>query len=165
MIKHIEKANIFFNKILICIAGVVLICMMMLACANVFLRSVWLPVRGTFEIMGFLGAITASFALGYTQIRREHIAIDVIISRFSKKTRMLLNGINYVIGSVFFIVMAWQSVVRGMTLSRVNELSETLRMPYFPFMYGVAVGCLAIAAVMLIDTIKYIFPPDDPSKE
>ena len=66
----LDKISQILNQALMWIAGVFLVAMVVLTCANVFLRVVWMPVRGTFEIMGFLGAIVTAFALGYTQIKR-----------------------------------------------------------------------------------------------
>ena len=69
-----ERITHVLNKILIWGAGSFLGAMILLTCANIFLRLVWVPVRGAFELMGFFGAIVTSFALGYTQIKRGHIA-------------------------------------------------------------------------------------------
>jgi len=52
----LDKLTLKLNRILITIAGCFLIGMILLTCANIFLRIVWVPVRGTFELMGFFGA-------------------------------------------------------------------------------------------------------------
>ena len=85
------------------IAGVFLIAMIVLTCANVFLRVVWMPVRGTFELMGFFGAIVTGFAMAYTQIKRVHIAVDIVVKGISKKSQRLLNGTNCLICMIFFV--------------------------------------------------------------
>jgi len=73
----LDKISRVLNEILIWIAGVSLVTMILLTCANIFLRLVWMPVKGTYELMGFFGAIVTAFALGYTQIKRGHIGIDI----------------------------------------------------------------------------------------
>lgn len=147
--KYLEKINGFLNKILVVIAGIFLVGMVFLVCTNIVLRGVWVPLKGTFELVGFFGAIVAAFSLGQTQIKGEHIAVDVLINRFPQKIRKPLSGINHLIGAVFFALIAWQTALRGTTLWRVNELSETLRIAYFPFIYGVALGCAVISLVLL----------------
>jgi len=57
---------------------------------------------------------------------------------------------------IFFSLAGWQAAKWGTNLWRVNELSETLRIIYFPFVYGVALGCGVIALVLLLDMIKLI---------
>ncbi|NCO61249.1 TRAP transporter small permease subunit, partial [bacterium] len=64
------------NKALMMVAGCFLVAMIVLACANIFLRLVWLPISGTFELMGYFGAVVTAFALGYTQMSKGHIAVD-----------------------------------------------------------------------------------------
>ncbi|MBW1713476.1 MAG: TRAP transporter small permease subunit, partial [Deltaproteobacteria bacterium] len=88
--KGLEKVNLAANRLLVWVGGVFLVAMVVLTCANIFLRLVWLPLRGTFELMGFFGAVVAAFALGFTQIRRGHIAVDVLVDTFSTKTKRLV---------------------------------------------------------------------------
>lgn len=156
VIERLDRAALVVNRILIAVAGFLLVAMMILACTNVFLRTVWVPVKGTYELMGFFGAIVAAFALGRTQMKKEHIAVDVLILRFPRRVRLFLSGINHLVGMLFFSLAGWQTAKWGTTLWRVNELSETLRIIYFPFVYGVALGCGVIALVLLLDMIKLI---------
>jgi len=38
-----------------------------------------------------------------------------------------------------------------------GELSETLRMPYYPFVYGAALGCGFLTLVLVMDLLKSLF--------
>ncbi len=152
----LDRISHYLNQILICIAGLFLIAMIFLTCANVFLRLVWIPVSGTFELMGYFGAVLTAFALGYTQIKRGHIAIDIVVLRFSKKAQRVLNAINYVICMVFFTVVAWQIAKYARTLWETGEVTETLQIIYYPFTYGVALGCAVLSLVFLIDFLKLL---------
>ncbi|MBN1635580.1 MAG: TRAP transporter small permease [Deltaproteobacteria bacterium] len=154
MIAQLEKTSIFLNRALMAIAGVVLVGMMTIACLNVIMRSFGYPLKGTFELVGFFGSIIAAFALGKTQISRQHIAVDVLIRLFPQKIKVVLSSINYLIGMLFFIVAGWQAARWGTNLWNVHELSETLRIIYFPFVYCVSLGCFIISLVFLIDMLK-----------
>jgi TRAP-type C4-dicarboxylate transport system permease small subunit len=131
--------------------------MILLTCANIFLRLVWAPIRGTFELMGYLGATVTAFALGYTQIRRGHIAVDLLVQRFSKSTRRILNSLNHFTCMIFFGLAAWQITRYATTLRETGEVTETLRIIYYPFTYGVALGCAILSLVFLADFFKSIF--------
>jgi TRAP-type C4-dicarboxylate transport system permease small subunit len=133
------------------VGGLFLVAMVVLTCGNILLRLFWLPIRGTFELMGFFGALTASFALGYTQVRRGHIAVDVLVGRFPPRVRRLLEGLNNLVCTAFFSLAAWQVAGKAATLHRTGELTETLRIPYHPFTYGVAAGLSVLALVLLAD--------------
>ena len=150
----LDKISRFLNRTLVWMAGVFLVGMVLLTCSNIFLRLVWAPVRGTFELMGFFGAIVVAFTLGYTQVKRGHVAVDILVTQFSKKTRRILDSINYSICMIFFTATAWQIARWGTTLRRTGEVTETLRIIFYPFTYGVAFGCIVLALVLLIDLLK-----------
>jgi len=62
--EFLERVSALLNRILIITAGVVLGIMIFLTCANVFIRTVWVPIKGTYELMGYFGAVITAFALG-----------------------------------------------------------------------------------------------------
>lgn len=152
------KLTLHINRVLILIAGVFLVAMVLLTCANIFLRIVWVPVRGTFELMGFFGAIVTSFALGYTQLNRGHIAVDVLFRRFPPRIIQILTALNNSICMVFFAFVSWQLAEKGHILLRTGEVTETLRIIYYPFTYGTALGCLFLTFVLWADLIRNLIP-------
>jgi TRAP-type C4-dicarboxylate transport system permease small subunit len=154
----LEKVTRFLNRLLIWIGGCFLVAMILLTCTNIFLRLVWVPVKGTFELMGYFGAITTAFALGYTQIKKGHISVDVLVLSFSDKTRRVLAVINSLICTVFFSFVAWQVAKYAGILRSTGEVTETLRFPYYPFTYAVAVGCGVLALVFLTEFVQSIIP-------
>jgi len=156
--EFLDRLGRYLNRLLMIIAGIFLLGMIALTCANILLRFFWFPVRGTFELMGFCGAVAAAFALGYTQVRRGHIAVDVLISTFSEKTRRSLGIINATVGVIFFALVAWQMAVKAGTLWTTGEVTETLRIIYYPFTYAVAVGFGVLSLAFLIELLKTLFP-------
>ena len=157
----LDKITVWLNRILVLLAGTFLVGMVVLTCANILLRIVWVPVRGTFELMGFAGALVTAFALGYTQIKKGHISVDVLVETFSPRLRRLLGYINNVICCAFFVLAAWQLAVKAGTLRATGEVTETLRIIYYPFTYAVALGCFVLALVLLTDIVRRIVAPKE----
>jgi len=155
--KALQKVSLFLNQAFVWIAGCFLALMIFLTCANIFLRIFWKPIIGTFELMGYFGAVLTAFALGYTQIKRGHIAVDIVVLGFSKKTQRFLSGINYFICMIFFAIVTWQITKYATTLMKTGEITETLRIIYYPFTYGVALGCAALSLVFFTDLLISIF--------
>ncbi|MGD9826966.1 TRAP transporter small permease, partial [Desulfobacter sp.] len=116
--------------------------------------------RGTYEIMGFAGAVITALAKGFTQKKREHIHADILISRFPRAVKKVVFAVNTAMCSAFFLVAAWFVALRGMTLLETGEVSETLRMAYYPFAFVVAFGCFLLAAMLFIDLIKLFLLKD-----
>lgn len=157
----LDKLSQRLNQIFVWLAGCILGIMIFLTCANIFLRLVWKPIIGTFELMGYFGAVITAFALGYTQISRGHIAVDVMVLRFSERTRRILNVINSLICTVFFALVTWQIAKYATTLWKTGEVTETLRIIYYPFTYGVALGCALLSLVFLTDFLKSFLQKGD----
>jgi len=152
----LDKLSRLLNKILVLIAGLFLVGMILLTCSNILLRIVWVPVKGTFELMGFFCAIVTAFALGYTQIKRGHVGIDLVVNKFSTKAQRILSSINYLICMIFFAIAGWQIARWATTLWKTGEVTETLRIIFYPFTYAVALGCLVLALVLLVDLVKVL---------
>jgi len=153
--KILEKISLILNRTLIWIAGFILGGMILLTCANIFLRLVWMPVRGTYELMGYAGAVITAFALGYTQLKKGHIAVDILVKCFSEKSQKIISCINSAICLIFFSFASWQIIKIGTNLLQTGETSETLKIVYYPFTYCVALGCFVMALVMLVDFLKH----------
>ena len=153
----LEKFSRFMNHGFILIAGTFMVAMILITCANIFSRILWVPVKGTFELMGFFGAVVTAFALGYTQAKKAHISVDILVNRFPKKVQKFINGINYVICMVFFGLLGWQIAKLANTLRTSGEVTETLRIIYYPFTYGVALGCFLLSLVLIADLAKLFF--------
>jgi len=151
--QFLEAINRRLNQILIWIGGFILGAMILLTCANVFLRIVWIPIRGTYELMGYSSALVIAFAMGYTQMHNGHIAVDIIVKGFSTRIKKVLHGTNCLICMVFFTIAGWQIIKLGTNLMKTGETSETLRIFYYPFTYGVAFGCFVMAFGMLVGII------------
>ena len=153
----LEKISRILNLLFIWGAGICLAAMILMTCANIFLRLVWIPIRGTYELMGFFGAIVTAFSLGYTQMKKAHTRVDILVDSFSNKTQVILNAVNQFICTIFFVVAGWFIAKYAATLWRTGEVTETLRIVYYPFTYGVAGGCFLIALVMFVEILKLFY--------
>ncbi|HKI49843.1 MAG TPA: TRAP transporter small permease [Desulfobacteria bacterium] len=160
----LDRINRYINLVLIGIAGLFLVAMVVLTCANVFLRLVWIPVSGTFELMGYFGAVLTAFAMGYTQLKKGYIAVDIVVTGFSKKIRNFLNAVNAIICSGFFVLVTWQISKYAANLSETGEVTETLQIIYYPFTYAVSVGCGALALVYFIEFLRTLVPVKEVAK-
>ncbi len=150
----LDRTEKSLQRLLVFCGGVFLIGMTILTGANIFSRIFWEPVRGTFELMGYFGAVVTAAALGYTQKQKGHIAVNVLIQRFSPRTQQRLNSFNNLLCSLFFIIVTWQVALKARGFMLTAEVSETLRWIFYPFTYAVAVGCGFMALVFVFDLLR-----------
>ena len=155
MIDFLDKASGVIAKILTGLAGLFLVSMMLLACANMVLRAVWgMPIQGTFELMGFLGAVVAAFSLAFAQRMKAHIAVGILLARFPSPIRRLADAATNAVSCVFFALAGLETAKWAAFLVDTGEVSETLRIIYHPFVFAASIGCLALAFVLAVDTLK-----------
>jgi TRAP-type C4-dicarboxylate transport system permease small subunit len=154
----ILKANHYLNRLLVFLAGCCLLILIFMTSANVLLRIFWKPIPGTFELMGYFGALLAAFALGHTQMQGKHIAVDVLVNKFSAKHRTLLRVINNLVCGLLFATAGWRIGVKASILMESGEVTETLRIAYYPFTYAVALGFFILTLVLVTDLLKSLLP-------
>ena len=158
MIMALEKISRLLNKWSIWIGGAALLLMIGIACANMLMRPLGAPLKGAYELVGFFGALTVAFALGHAQITGSHIAVDILATRYSKRTQRIMNAISSFLCMIFFVLVAWQVAVFATTIWKRGETSETLRIIFHPFVYLVAICCALLAFVLFIDFLKSLTP-------
>jgi TRAP-type C4-dicarboxylate transport system permease small subunit len=151
---RLEKISNLLNKWSIWIGGVALLLMIGIACANMLLRPLGAPLKGAYELAGFLGALTIALALGYAQITGSHIAVDVLATHYSKKMQRMMKAVSSFLCMIFFVLVSWQTAVFATTIWKRGETSETLRIIYHPFVYLVSICCGLLALVLFIDFLK-----------
>jgi TRAP-type C4-dicarboxylate transport system permease small subunit len=104
--------------------------------------------------MGFFGAIVTALSLGYAQMNKAHTRVDILVDSFSGKVQKVLGAVNLFICTIFFVIAGGYISRYAATLWSTGEVTETLRIVYYPFTYGVAGGCFLIALVMAVEIVK-----------
>lgn len=158
MISELDRISNKLSKWFTWMGGISLLALTGIACANMLLRPMGSPLTGAYELVGFFGALVVALPLGYAQITRSHISVDILATRYSKRTKRMMNAISSFLCMIFFALVAWQSAVYATTIWKRGETSETLRIIYYPFVYLVALCCALLAFVLFIDFLKSLFP-------
>lgn len=131
-----------------CMAGLVLVFLMLMTTAGVVGRKFGIPINGVFDLTHFTVLIMTFFGIAYCGFRGGHISIELLHQHLGPRTRNVLNrGIN-LLGCVLFAVIAWQTFVQSTIVREINESSQLLEIPYFPFYWMVAFGAGLFAFVM-----------------
>ncbi len=150
----LEGISVRINQIFVWIAGTALVGSMLLLVTNMILRVVYVPFGATSEVVAFLAAIVTAFALGFSQINKAHVAIDLIVSRFSTRTSAVLESITISLSMILFSFATWHIwLFAGRQMAR-GVLSETLRFPYYWLIYLVSIGFASLVLVLLVDLLK-----------
>lgn len=157
----LERISALLRTLLMILGGVALVALVLLATANVALRILRVPVGGTYEIVSFLGAIVTAGALAYTQKRKDHIVVDILSEKFPGPVKRALDAVSYALTTALFAVVSWQTFGWGRRLQASGELSETLKIAYYPFVFCVSLGFAGLALTLLLDLLETAWKKGD----
>ena len=113
-------------------------------------------MQGTFELMGFMGAVVAALSLAFAQRQRAHVCVGILLGKFPISIQRIANALTNAISCLLFIFCGLETVKWGFFLVQTGELSETLHMIYYPFVFAAALGCFALSFVLLVDILKIL---------
>jgi len=145
-----EKLSRVMNWIALC----ALTFIMLLTVSDVVLRFFRHPIVGTFEVVGFCGAIVIGFALPLTTWQRGHIFVDILTQKMSKGAKKWLDLSTRVLCIALFAVIGWNLFSYSHKLMTSGEVSLTIQLPFYPFSYGVGVCCFLQCFVLVGDIVK-----------
>ncbi|MFH0729296.1 MAG: TRAP transporter small permease [Pseudomonadota bacterium] len=152
----IEKALARISQWLSWLASLALAGMMFLVALNVVLRAIYKPMIGVYELVGFLSALTISFGLAHTTVKQGHVAVDLFVSWFPKSAQRSIEAFSNSLSVFLFAMISWQSAKYALELASTGQLSETLRIPYYPLVYGLSIACGLTCLVLALEAVRSI---------
>jgi len=148
--KQVDNISSVFNWL----AALAVLVMMLLTCADVILRFFRHPIPGTYEIVGLMGTVAVSFALAHTTATKGHIMVEFLTRRMPQRVQLVITAAGELLSAVLFGILARQSIIYALDLKRTGEVSLTVEIPIYPFVFSIAVGCLLVCVVLLADLYR-----------
>ena len=142
------------STIMYACAGVMLSFMMVLTVADVVLRYLGRPIPGTYELVGLSGAVVIGFAIPYTSLVRGHIFVEFLIDRFEKGRRDVVLMTTKILILLLFIGFGTYLFRTGMDMAASGEVTQILRIPFYPVVYAMGVCCFIECLVMVSDMMR-----------
>jgi len=144
----------------------------LISAANAIVRKAFDMSSNAFlEIQWYLFAAVFLLAAGYTMLRQEHVRIDVVLSRFSRRTQVkveIFGLVAFVFPFVFAVIdlvwpVLWQAYVSGEVSSNAGGL---IRWPVFALL-PIGFALLGLQAISeLIKRVAFLQgKAEDPAKK
>lgn len=134
--------------------AIALAAMMMISVIDVGGRYFFLaPLEGSFELVGTIMVIAATWGLAYSQLRKGHIRVTVLSERFSPRGQSMLYVLAYIICAAAAGMVTWQGFLRmyEYIFKTLGGVTDTLAIPYWPFMLAMVIGFGWVCFIFLID--------------
>jgi TRAP-type C4-dicarboxylate transport system permease small subunit len=144
----------FVSKLLSHIAGIALTVMMLLTVADVFLRAGGFPFVGTYEIVSLLLAIVIGFGIPQVTLDKGNVLMEFLLERFSQRGRDMMNMATRALCAILFVVIGYNLFIVGAGYHATGEVSPTIKIPFYPVVYGVGVCCLLQSFVFILDIVR-----------
>lgn len=143
----------YVNEKIAWVSGLALVLMMLLIVFNVFKRAVSVPLLGVTEIVSWLAVLTAILSLGYAQIYKAHVFIDLLVERLSLRVQKVMHTVMNTGSLLFFVIASWQLNAYAISLMESNTVSETLRIPFYPLIFISSIGFVCLILALIKETL------------
>jgi TRAP-type C4-dicarboxylate transport system permease small subunit len=147
--KLLEKISHQAAYALLFMAGAAVFAMMMLTCADVLLRFFRRPIPGTYELVAQLGGIAVAFAMAHTTAVKGHVAVSIVVSRFSARTQSIVDAVTALLGLGVFVLASYKLFIMGREYQLSNHVTATLQLPLYPIVYSIALSLAVVCLVLL----------------
>ncbi len=144
-----------FNRALDFLAGMILAATAVLVVANILGRALLgRSILGTYEMVGLLTAAVVGLALSRCALENGHIAVGFIVEKLPSGAQKIINLAISIPAAAFLAVVAYNIYAFGSRVAATGEVSPTTQIIFYPFIYMVAFGFLALALTILFKLIR-----------
>ena len=152
--KNLFNALRWLSKILNAVAGIALTFMMLLTVADVLLRAGGHPIIGTYEISALALGLVIGFGIPQVSLDRGHVYMEFLLVKLSERSKNVMNTFTRVLCLILFAFIGYNLFIVGAGFHASGEVSPTIKLPFYPVAYGVAVCCLLECVVFIFDIVR-----------
>ena len=139
---------------MVIISAIMLAVMMLISTADVIGRYFFLhPIDGAWEMVSMAFVICGAMAIGYTQLVKGHIQINLVSDRLTQRGRAGLFILSYLICLGGSALVTWQGWLRAWDYMHKTVGGETITLgiTLWPFMLIFTIGFFWLAFILIID--------------
>lgn len=142
--------SILFDRLLRLLAyvsGGIIIVLMVFTVVDVFMRNVFnAPLRSVYEFTEFTMAAIVFLGIAYTGWTGGHIAVDMFVKWLERPRWRWITALLAFLGAALFATIAYRATLE--TIATIDQVSNRLAWPHYPFRFTVALGCALFAIVL-----------------
>jgi TRAP-type C4-dicarboxylate transport system permease small subunit len=138
----VDRVSWLGSAALILLASIVII--------DVVGRAFSAPLSSGSDIGAMLMVALIFFAIGGTQVDKDHVSMDALVTLFPERMRRLTDKINLVVCLLLGLFLTYGAVKAGMKSFTSGEMAlGALALPLWPAKFVVAFGFLLYSLVVL----------------
>lgn len=118
------------------------------------------PIEGSDELVGLVLVCLCVCGFAYCQMGNGHIRVDLLTSHLPRRARPGFDAFAHFVALSITSLICWQMFAASLrfmlNLQGGNTVSETLGIPWFPFLLSLGIGFGIFALVLLVNTVTSI---------
>ena len=143
----------WFSDVLKKIAGLSLIGMMLLTCADVVGSFFGYPILGVEEMVALWASILLAFSLPAAHIAKTHVGVDLLYSKFTRPMKKINDIFITSVSCALFFLIGWQCYQYALELRAAGEVTMTLQFPAYLLIFGVAFALFVKSVVIFFELL------------
>ena len=138
------------------IAVILILLMMVSTTADVGGRYLFNnPIPGTFELNRTLLVFVVFLTLGYAQLMKRHIRVELLPTRLPPRAGILLDGFGVLLGLALMGAITYGASITAYDATITGEYETGLiNFPMWPGRIALAVGCLVLSIEYVLSMIE-----------
>ena len=155
VLSGVEKVNRHVITGLEGVGVVAILTMMVITCVDVMgAKILLLPVLGAIDIVMLSQLVAISFGAASALLLGRHVTVEFFVMFLPERIQAAVEVLVNLLGLLLFVIITWRLIVYGLYMHTGGEVSPTARIPLYPFAYGIALACIPVCLVFLVEAIK-----------
>jgi TRAP-type C4-dicarboxylate transport system permease small subunit len=154
-----DRILLQISRTMSAVGAVVFLAMMLITVTDVVGRSAFLhPLEGASEMVGLLLVIGATWGMGYCQLNKMHIRINIFTEKMSPRNQNIFLILTYLVSSLAAGGVAWQGFIKTahyITATR-GQITNVLEIPFWPFWLFMTIGFTWVCFIFLIELVRSV---------
>ena len=100
--------------------------------------------------------VVLAAALPITQRDRGHVALDMLVRRFSDRSAALVDAAGQAVACGLFALVSWQCWLYAATMAASGQVSQSLELPLHWLVRAVSVAFAVLCLALVADTAASI---------
>jgi TRAP-type C4-dicarboxylate transport system permease small subunit len=132
-----------------------LLVMMVVTCVDVVgAKAFRWRVLGALDTVMLSQTVAIAFGASMALILGRHIQVEFFVKVLPRRLAAVINSVILLLGLGLFMVLVWRLTALGYLLQTSGDYSATIHIPYYPFAYGIALACIPVCVVFLLEFLK-----------
>lgn len=116
---------------------------------------VW-RLPGALDIVMVSQAVAIAFVAAMVLILGRHVQVTFVVDRMPKRTQAGIESFVHLLSLGLFILIIWRLFVFGHYMQTGGEGTGTIRIPLYPFGYGMAVALIPFCFSIVLRLVRSI---------